>query len=204
MLEQLSYEISTFTESSKLYIPLMLKWTVALWIFNIVNWRTGSRLNQLGIHPREGLGLIGIPLAPLLHANFSHLLFNTMPLFFLALFAITLNPPLFYFATAAITLLAGLGVWLAGRSAIHIGASGLIAGYFGYVLASAYQHPTFATFFCAGIALYYFGGILFSLFPTEESISWEGHLAGFLAGLLTMFICTHFKSYIPAHFYHFI
>lgn len=190
MLEELSSQVETFTQISRQYIPTVLMLLGGLWVFNIINWRTGSRLNRLGIRPRRVSGLVGIIFAPFLHSNFNHLLFNTVPLLCLGLFVMTLGLETFYWATGIITLLAGLGVWVVGRRGVHIGASALISGYFGYVVASAYLQPTFTTFFCAGVALYYFGGILFSLFPTEESTSWEGHLCGFLSGLFAMFFCS--------------
>ncbi|HRE31195.1 MAG TPA: rhomboid family intramembrane serine protease, partial [Candidatus Berkiella sp.] len=178
------------------YILPMLLMMAGLWLFNYINWKTGAKLNKWGIRPRRAKGLIGIPMAPFLHGNFNHLLFNSMPLFVLGLFLLSENPQIFFIATIVITLLAGLGVWLVGRRGIHIGASALIAGYFGFIVVSAYQRPTFTTFFCAGIAMYYFGGILFSLFPTEESVSWEGHLCGFVSGLIAMYLCTyHFEFF---------
>ncbi len=191
MLAELSTEISDFLETSKQYIPQMLMVLAGLWVFNYANWLTGSKLNKFGIRPRRLKGLIGIPLAPFLHGNFNHLLFNSMPFFFLGLFIMSLNLQLFYFSTVVITLLSGLGVWLVGRRGIHLGASALISGYFGLILVSAYEKPTFATIFCAAIAMYYFGGILLSLFPTEEKTSWEGHLCGFLSGVIAMFLWSY-------------
>lgn len=168
----------------------------ALWIFSIVNWMTGSKLNVLGIYPRHFIGLLGIFFAPFLHKNLNHLLFNSVPLFFLALFIISMGLPLFYWATVVICLCSGFFVWLFGRKGIHIGASALIAGYFGCVLGFAYLEPTFTTFFCAAVALYYFGGILFSLFPSDALTSWEGHLSGFLSGLVAMYTYSKYAYWL--------
>ncbi len=199
MLEDLSNQIADFIEVSKHYLPTMLLWLGALWVFNLINWLLlGSKLNVLGIRPRRVWGLVGILFAPILHANFTHLLFNTVPLFCLGLFVMSMGLNNFYWSTIIICVVSGFSVWCIARRGIHIGASALIAGYFGYVVASAYIQPTFTTFFCAGVALYYFGGILFSLFPTEETTSWEGHLTGFLAGILAMVVCTHFQEYLPS------
>lgn len=191
MLSELSTQVTDFIEVSKQYLPSMLKCLGILWAFNIANWLTGSKLNALGIRPRRIFGLVGIVFAPLLHANFTHLLFNTVPLLCLGLFVMSLGLDNFYWATGIIMLLSGFTVWLIARRGIHIGASALIAGYFGYVLGVAYVQPTFTTFFCAGVAFYYFGGILLSLFPTEETTSWEGHLSGFCAGLVAMYLINH-------------
>jgi membrane associated rhomboid family serine protease len=200
MLAELSNEITNFIEVSKQYFPTMLMLLGGLWIFNFINWQTGSKLNCFGIYPRHAVGLIGIPFAPLLHGNFTHLLFNSVPLFFLGLFVMSLSLETFYYATAIIIVLSGFSVWCIGRRGIHIGASGLIAGYFGFVLAIAYQKPTFTTLFCAAVAFYYFGGILLSLFPTDQKTSWEGHLTGFLSGVVAMLVCTRYLSILHSYF----
>jgi len=191
MLSELATQLNAFTETSKQYLPSMLVFIGGLWVFNLINWSLGSPFNILGLRPRRLFGLVGIIFSPILHANFTHLIFNTFPLLCLGIFVMTLGLAQFYWATGIIMLLSGLAVWLIGRRGNHIGASGLIAGYFGYVLFSAYLQPTFTTFFCAGVALYYFGGILFSLVPTDAETSWEGHLSGFLSGLLANYLCTN-------------
>lgn len=189
ILNQLSYELDAFYASASQQAPFMLKIMACLWGFNLVNWALGSPFNVLGILPRTPQGLVGIFFAPILHANFSHLFFNSFPLFALGLFILSQGMLLFLWVTVLISIMSGLAVWLIGRPGNHIGASGLIAGYFGFLLGSAYHHPTIITLFLGGVSMYYFGGIFFSLFPTEERISWEAHLMGFLSGLATVYIC---------------
>ncbi len=193
MLEQLGFELEQFMETSKTHLPTMLKIVAALWVFSAINFKLGKPFNVLGIKPRKLNGLLGIIFAPILHADYNHLFFNTIPLFFLGIFTMSLGEVKFYMATLIITILAGLGVWLFGRRGNHVGASALIAGYFGYVMGEAYNQPTFTAIFCGAIALYYFGGIITSLVPTSARVSWEGHLMGFLAGIAAIFII----PYIP-------
>jgi membrane associated rhomboid family serine protease len=188
ILDQLASDLDAFYAVASQQAPLMLKIMGSLWGFNILNWVLGSPFNVLGIVPRTFHGLVGIFFSPFLHANFSHLFFNTFPLFALGLFILTQGLTIFLWVTGLIMLIGGFAVWLIGRSGNHIGASGVIAGYFGYLLASAYQQPSITTVFLGAVSIYYFGGIFFSLFPTEERISWEGHLTGFLAGLATVYI----------------
>lgn len=188
MLEQLGTELEIFMENSKQHLPLMLKIMAGLWVFSIVNFKLGKPFNILGIRPRRLSGIFGIVFAPFLHADYNHLFFNSIPLFFLGLFTLSMGLQKFVLATMIITVLAGLGVWLFGRRGNHVGASALIAGYFGYVMGEAYENPTFTALFCGAIALYYFGGILTSLMPAAGRVSWEGHLMGFLAGIATIFI----------------
>jgi membrane associated rhomboid family serine protease len=200
MLTELSNEIDTFINQANQHLPFALLCIAGLWVFNILNWSTGSHLNRLGIRPRRPIGLIGIFFAPFLHGNFTHLLFNTVPLLSLGLFVLTLGVTNFVIATIIICLVSGFSVWIIGREGIHIGASALIAGYFGFIVGFAYQKPTFSALFCALVALYYFGGILLSLFPSEEGTSWEGHLTGFLSGLLAMVVCTQLNASIQNYF----
>lgn len=188
ILSNLSDQLDLFYNAARLQFPLMLKIIGALWLFNALNWSLGSPFNRLGIVPRTKMGLVGIIFSPILHSNFNHLFFNSFPLFALGLFILSQGLSLFLWVTGLIIVLGGFAVWLVGRWGNHIGASGLIAGYFGYLLASAYQNPTIISLFLGGVSIYYFGGIFFSLFPTEERVSWEAHLMGFLSGLATLFI----------------
>jgi membrane associated rhomboid family serine protease len=187
MLDQISYELTVFIESSRHVMPLLLKIIGGLWLFNILNWMTKSRFNLLGLFPRKIYGLPGLIFSPTLHADFTHLLFNTLPLFTLSLFILSLGVKLYLHVTGIIWVLQGLLVWCFGRKGNHIGASGVIAGYFAFVLAQAIEKPSVTTLFVGGIALYYFGGILLSLFPSEERVSWEGHLFGFIAGIFAVY-----------------
>ena len=193
MLENISSELNHFIESSRNVMPLLLKIIGALWAFNLLNWATGSRFNLLGLIPRKKYGLPGIIFSPILHADFTHLLFNTLPFFALSLFILSVGVKQYIQVTFIIWIVQGLLVWLFARRGNHIGASGVISGYFAFVLAQAIDKPSVTTLFVGGIALYYFGGILLSLFPSEERVSWEGHLFGFLAGILSVVLLSALK-----------
>lgn len=170
-----------------LFIALTL--VVMLWIIWFCNLLLGYRLNYLGILPRHLFGLVGVPLHPLIHGSFNHLFFNSIPLFALLTLILTGGVDNLICTTVSITLISGMAIWLFGRSALHIGASGLIMGYLGYLIIHAYLQPSALSYVLALICLYYFGSLLLSVFPKEEQISWEGHLFGLLAGMLTTFIC---------------
>lgn len=164
-------------------LPVVLMLLAILWLFNGINWLVGSPLCYLGIYPRRWLGLVGIPLAPLLHANVQHLFFNSIPLVILVDMLLLYGWPSLIRVTVFIVLVGGLALWVVGRRAIHIGASSLIMGYWGYLLAQAYYVPSVVSWVLALVMLYYLGSLIFGLFPTETDVSWEGHLTGFLAGL---------------------
>lgn len=159
-----------------------------LWIIQVVNFSIGYRLNCLGIRPRRFLGLIGIPCSPFLHGSFSHLFFNSIPLFALSCFLLINGLHHFLVVTAIITGLSGSAMWLFARSGRHVGASSVIMGYFSYLLVNAYLHPSVNAWVLAAMCAYYFGSLFLSIFPDEERVSWEGHVFGFLAGLGALYL----------------
>lgn len=187
-MNQIEILVQTLVETISNNFYLLMGLMVGLWVLQVMNWLTGYRLNQLGILPRTLHGLIGIVFSPFLHGNFNHLFFNTIPLLVLACFILVGGQTLFFSVSITIILLSGFAVWLLGRRAIHIGASSLIMGYWGYLLVSAYLHPSLMTLVLAVVSIYYFGGLFFGLFPGEKNVSWEGHLFGCLSGIIANFI----------------
>ena len=164
---------------------------VLAWLASLINWVFKGGLGRLlGIRPRQPIGLLGIAIAPFLHRDINHLLANTLP--FLVLGWLVLlqegrpDASDFYTVTSIILLAGGLGTWLFGREAIHLGASGLIFGYIGFLLIGSYTVPTLWTVGLAIIVFVLYGSQLWAMLPNSRAIavSWEGHLFGFVAGLL--------------------
>ncbi len=187
MLADFIEELDIFVKTTQVYLMPWLYCFAGLWGFNIINWVCGSPLNIFGIYPRHIFGLLGIIFSPVLHKNFNHLFFNSIPLFALGLVILAKGLSLFLEITSLIIILGGFGVWLFARRALHIGASGLVSGYFGYILATAYFNPSGTALLLALVVLYYFGSIFLGIFPQEAKISWESHLFGFLAGIASAF-----------------
>jgi membrane associated rhomboid family serine protease len=171
--------------ANSLYVFSLL---ALLWGIQLLNFLLGYRLNVLGIYPRHLLGLLGIAFSPFLHGNASHLLFNSIPLFFLASLMLTFGLTTFYEVSGIIMVVSGICVWLVGRKGFHVGASGVIMGYLGFLLAQAYFHQSPFSLVLGGLTLYYCGSLLLNLLPTEVRTSWEAHLFGFLAGILSFWL----------------
>lgn len=148
-----------------------------------INFVTGHRLLNFGLIPRQLRGLIGIITSPFLHANFNHLFFNAVPLFILLDFVCIFSPDHWILITAFIALISGLLTWVFARRAIHVGASGLISGYWGYLVFNMYEQTSATSIILGIVSVYYFAGIFFGIFPSEKSTSWEGHLFGLAAGV---------------------
>lgn len=176
-------------------IPLALLILAGFWAIFLINLILGNRLNVLGIYPRHLSGLIGIFFAPFLHANFNHLFFNSIPLFVLTVFMLLYGLKYFIILSIVIIFISGFAIWLFARRAIHIGASALIMGYWGYLIMDAYNHPSIFSIPVVIVCLYYFGGLIFSLFPSSEKVSWEGHVFGLVAGILTSYLTPYILSF---------
>ncbi len=142
-------------------------------------------LNALGIAPHSFTGLRGILFAPFLHGGFYHVAANTAPFIVLGWFVMLRNISDFYFVSVMSALVGGLGTWLVGRPCtVHVGVSGVIFGYLGYLLFRGYFERSFvAIAISIAIAIAY-GGMIWGVLPTRAYISWEGHLFGFIGGIL--------------------
>ena len=160
-----------------------LLWALA--IFNFASVWFGFDLRQYGIIPRTSGGLWGIPLHVFIHANFGHLAANSVPLLILGGLASFRGRGAVFALSAFIALVGGSLVWLLGRTAVHIGASGLVFGYFGYLAARAFYQPGVLSILIAVVVIFFYGWtILFGVLPTSPFVSWEGHLFGLAAGVL--------------------
>ena len=159
-----------------------------IWAVEIVNLLTGHVLVSWGILPRSLSGLIGIPLAPLIHGGLWHTLSNTVPLALLGTLTLASGRKRFWQTTIAIALLSGALVWLFAREAYHVGASSLVFGYFGAILARAFTERGLSSMAIAFATLVIYGGLLWGLLPLRNHISFEGHLFGFVAGIAVVWI----------------
>ena len=145
-------------------------------------------LDAYGVKPRTITGLRGILFMPFLHRGFGHLLANTIPIIVLG-WLVMIRRTADIFAVAAVTMLVGgLGIWLFGASnSVHVGASGLIFGFFGFLLARAYFERSLAAIALAIVVFLLYGGIIWGVLPGQDGISWLGHLFGFIGGILAAY-----------------
>ena len=159
-----------------------------IWIVKLVEIIFRIDLGVYGLQPLHAMGLIGIVTAPLLHAGFSHLFANSIPLFIL-------SGLLFYFYRVIawriiilIWFLTGLWVWFLGREdSIHIGASGIVYGLASFLFFSGIIRRDAKLMAITLLIAFLYGGMIWGLFPQffpRERISWESHLMGLVSGIL--------------------
>ena len=155
----------------------------ALWLVFIADWLLPADLNQWGILPRSLNGIWGILFSPFLHADLGHLLSNFIPLMILlSILLVTQRDG--WWIVLQIVLLGGLLLWIVGRSAMHVGASGLIYGLIAYMMAAGFRQGRFGPALAALVVGFLYGGtLLFGILPTVgEHVSWDGHLTSAIAG----------------------
>jgi membrane associated rhomboid family serine protease len=190
MMEQLNTSLALIVNQTQanlidLGIILMVIWSVFF-----INTLLGNHLFIFGISPRRLYGLPGILLCPLLHANFNHIFFNSIPLLVLSNFILIHGVDYFLEVTLLITLGSGFLVWCFAKPGIHLGASGLITGYWALLVTDIYQQGTVTAILLGIISLYYFSGIFLGIFPGKKGVSWEGHFFGLIAGFATGYFLT--------------
>lgn len=176
----------------KLQITILGGFVLLAWGLELVDLFVFKRgfnyrasLDQYGILPRNLIGLRGILFAPFLHGGFGHLIGNTIP--FIVLGWLVMLREISDFAAVSIisALVSGLGTWLFGTRGIHIGASGVIFGYLGYLLARGYFERSGVAIAIALFVGTLYGSLLWGILPLQHGISWEGHLFGFVGGVLS-------------------
>lgn len=159
-----------------------------IWAIELINFFLGHSLISFGILPRRYDGLIGIPLAPMLHGGILHTVSNTLPMLFLGALTLTGGQKRFWGTTISVTLLSGALVWLFAREAYHVGASGLVFGYFGAILARAvFERSILSVVIGAGTVAVY-GGLIWGVLPLRSHVSFESHLFGLIAGILVVWL----------------
>ena len=172
---------------------------IVIWAVQVVNFVLGYELNQwFGLEPRDMGGLIGIPASPFLHANFNHIIANTIPLVMLGGMAAMASPKRFFEASIIIILLGGLLVWVLARGGnrVHVGASGLVFGYLGYVIALGVFERSFRAIAMGVFAGLLYGGLVWGVLP-DQRVSWESHLFGAIAGAAAAWMLTRDKGATP-------
>lgn len=164
----------------------MLVFTALLYVVETVDTATGSALERAGgIVPRQGEGLDGILFAPVLHGDWAHLLGNTLPFLIFGFLAMAGGVRQFVLVTATIWILGGAAVWLVGGpDTYHVGASGVIFGWLGFLLTRGFFARSGRQILLAIVLFAGWGGVLLGVLPGQPGISWQGHLFGALAGVL--------------------
>ncbi|WP_082978582.1 rhomboid family intramembrane serine protease [Mycobacterium sp. 1081908.1] len=175
----------------------ILTFVALLYLVELIDQLMGGRLDSNGIRPLTTDGLWGIVFAPVLHANWQHLMANTVPLLVLGFLMTLAGLSRFVWATVIVWILGGFGTWLIGNvgSACgptdHIGASGLIFGWLTFLLVFGIFVRRFTDIVIGLVVLFAYGGVLLGAMPVLHQcggVSWQGHLSGAVAGVVAAYV----------------
>ncbi|MFL6142698.1 MAG: rhomboid family intramembrane serine protease [Labedaea sp.] len=170
---------------------LMVAFLALLWIVELINEATGRALARAGgIRPRDPASLTDIVTSPFLHGSLQHLAGNAVALFSLGFIAALAGPKRFLLVTLTVIVVGGLGVWLfSPANSISVGASGLVFGYFGYlVVRGLIDRRPVDLLVSIGVALSYGYVMWNSIGFGQTDISWQGHLSGFVGGVVAALV----------------
>jgi membrane associated rhomboid family serine protease len=178
---------------------ILATFVTIFWVLEILDqFVFRGSLDIFGIMPHKLIGLRGILFAPFLHGNLPHLIANTVPFIVLGWLVMLQETSDFFLVTGLTMLVGGLGVWLFGTpGSIHIGASILIFGYLGFLLLRGYFQKNFPSILLSIIVFLLYGGTIWGVLPSRPGISWQGHLFGFLGGVLAAKLIATEKKHYP-------
>ena len=162
----------------------MLGGTLALmWVAFFATVLTGGALLSLGVIPRTTIGLRGILFAPFLHGSLAHIIANSIPFVVLG-WLVMLRDARHFVPVSVLSMIgAGLLAWLLGApGSVHIGASGMIFGYLGFLILSGWFARSFASIVLSVLVVLLWGGMVLGVMPGQAGISWQAHLGGFVGG----------------------
>jgi membrane associated rhomboid family serine protease len=175
----------------------ILTFVALLYLVELIDQLMGGRLDSNGIRPLTTDGLWGIIFAPVLHANWQHLMANTVPLLVLGFLMTLAGLARFVWATAIVWIVGGFGTWLIGNMGSacgptdHIGASGLIFGWLTFLLVFGIFVRRFWDIVIGLVVLFAYGSVLLGAMPVLHQcggVSWQGHLSGAVAGVVAAYV----------------
>jgi membrane associated rhomboid family serine protease len=175
----------------------ILTFVALLYLVELIDQLMGGRLDSNGIRPLTTDGLWGIIFAPVLHANWQHLMANTVPLLVLGFLMTLAGLARFVWATAIVWMVGGFGTWLIGNMGSacgptdHIGASGLIFGWLTFLLVFGIFVRRFWDIVIGLVVLFAYGSVLLGAMPVLHQcggVSWQGHLSGAVAGVVAAYV----------------
>ncbi len=179
----IEYEKRKFIHS--LVFPLFF--LLIIWMIKLIEVSLDLNFATWGIYPLKLKGLKGIILSPLVHANFRHLLDNSLPLLILGVAIFYFYSKVAYRVFFLTYIMVGIWVWFGGREAYHIGASGLIYGFASFLFFSGILLGEVRLLAISLLVVFLYGSMVWGIFPIKKGISWESHMLGAIAGLILSF-----------------
>ncbi|HVD60764.1 MAG TPA: rhomboid family intramembrane serine protease [Gemmatimonadaceae bacterium] len=185
MRDDLTISRRTLSQTAKAQVTVLGGAIALMWMVFFASVVSGGHLLVLGIIPRTAIGLRGIFLAPFLHGSVAHLVSNTISFLFLGWLVMLRDRNHFLPVTVYAMLASGITAWLFGApGSVHIGASGVIFGYLGFLMLAGWYSRSYASIALSILVTVFWGPMVLGVIPASAGISWQAHLGGFLGGVL--------------------
>jgi membrane associated rhomboid family serine protease len=176
--------VTSVTSVLKIQAVVLGSALAVFWTVFVLNSLLGGSLLRLGVIPRTATGLRGILVAPFLHGSLNHIAANSIPFVVLGWMVMLRDEKHFLPVTLAGMVGSGLMAWLLGApGTVHIGASGLIFGYLGFLMLTGWYTRSFGSILLSVIVTLAWGSLVFGMMPSAPGISWQSHVGGFLGGV---------------------
>jgi membrane associated rhomboid family serine protease len=169
-------------------ITVPLSFPILLWMIFLFVTYFQVDTSALALLPRNIKGSLGILTSPLIHANFSHLISNSIPLIILGWAIFYFYNRVSYLLFIFIYVVTGILVWILAREAYHVGASGLVYGFVSFLFFSGIFRKDNKSISIALVVTFLYGGMVWGIFPGAKNISWESHLLGAISGIIAAYI----------------
>lgn len=160
-----------------------------IWIVFLIDWLLNFQISHsYGLRPRDTAQLIGILITPLLHGSLAHIWSNSFPLFIFLLLMSFFYREVFFQSLGLIYVLTGALVWIFGRDAYHVGASGVIYGLLAFLVVAGFMRKNVKLIALSIIVAVIYGGLIYGVLPGQKGISWESHLFGAISGAIVAYL----------------
>ena len=167
-------------------------YVIVIWAVHLINGLLfGGVLIFFGIHPLDLSSIWHIFTSPLLHADFGHLISNTVPGAVFSFLIGMSGKRVWWEVLAFVVIVGGLGTWLLGGVGTnHIGASGLVYGWLGYLLVRGIFNRSLPQILVGVVLGVFYSGLVWGVLPGTPGVSWQAHLFGALGGILAGMLIT--------------
>ena len=167
---------------SIIFIPFLF--LLIMWLVKLIEYSFNISFVRFGVYPQSLKGLKGIVFSPFIHKDFTHLLNNSYPILILGGMLFSFYKKIAFQLFLWLFFISGFWLWIIGRPSFHIGASGVIYALASFLFVSGIIRKNPRLSAVSMLIIFLYGSMIWGILPTKEPISWEGHLSGFMAGII--------------------
>jgi membrane associated rhomboid family serine protease len=167
---------------SILFMPFLF--LIAMWLVKIIELQFDLSFIKFGVLPQKMEGLKGVLFSPFIHKDLNHLLNNSYPILILGGLLFSVYRKIAFQIFVWLFFISGFWLWIIGRPSFHIGASGVIYALASFIFVSGIVRKNSRLSAVSLVVVFLYGSMVWGVLPTKQPISWEGHLSGFVAGII--------------------